>query len=220
MPAGWKPRSATDKWPGRKAGSYRWFEIQDSTAYWEKFLKVKLVSTKISSKPTFSIDKSSSILGNTSYLIDGGDNNNLLAIILNSSVSNFYCRQTFLGKQGGFYEVQPEGLSAFAVPLSGRDTILNRLDFSDGAPPSGLEQLLNGLVYELYFPTDLHARGLTLFAAAEEAGLDRLSKLTGPALTVASNAFVTEKLAPGTRLRTMLSDLQTLDVVRIIEGKA
>ena len=43
--------------------------------------------------------------------------------------------------------------------------------------------------------------------------------MTGPALTAAAKVFVTENLSPGKKLRTMLSDLQTLDVVRIIEGK-
>ena len=82
-----------------------------------------------------------------------------------------------------------------------------------------LEQLLNGLVYELYFPDDLHARGLRLFDAAREAGLDRLSGLEGEKLTTAAADFTKQNLAPGQPLRIMLSDLQTLDVVRIIEGK-
>ena len=39
------------------------------------------------------------------------------------------------------------------------------------------------------------------------------------ALVKAAEAFAATHLIPGARLRTMLSDLQTLDVVRIIEGK-
>ena len=83
-----------------------------------------------------------------------------------------------------------------------------------------LEQLLNGLVYELYFPDDLHARGLHLFDAARDAGLDRLSGLEGDKLATAAADYTKQNLAPGQPLRVMLSDLQTLDVVRIIEGKA
>ncbi|WP_279483821.1 hypothetical protein, partial [Aureimonas sp. SK2] len=83
-----------------------------------------------------------------------------------------------------------------------------------------LEQLVNGLVYELYFPQDLHARGLTLFEAAGQAGLGRLSTLEGDALTEAAEAFTKAHLPPGQPLRIMLSDLQTLDVVRIIEGRS
>jgi hypothetical protein len=35
----------------------------------------------------------------------------------------------------------------------------------------------------------------------------------------AAEAFANTNLIPGARLHTMLSDLQTLDVVRIIEGR-
>lgn len=149
MPASWSPCRPDEKWPGRKAGPYSWYEIQDNTAYWGKFLTPKIITTKISSRPTFSVDKSGSILGNTAYLMPGGISNSALVILLNSSVSAFYCRQIFLGKQGGFYEVQPEGLSAFPIPAEVRGSILNHLDFSEGALNPALEQLLNGLVDEL-----------------------------------------------------------------------
>lgn len=218
-PANWTPPRSGAKWPGRKRGSYKWYEIQDNTAYWEKFIGPKIISTKISSRPTFSLDRTGAVIGNTGYLIDAGTDAPLLTIILNSPVSNYYSRQTFVGKQGGFYEVQPDGLANFCIPLRGRETILSRLDFSSAAPPPVLEQLLNGLVYELYFADDLKARGLALLAAAEAAGLDRLAGLEGVSLAEAATVFAREQLAPGARLRVMLSDLQTLDVVRIVEGK-
>jgi hypothetical protein len=218
-PKDWRPTPEQEKWPGRKAGSYAWYEIQDNTAYWEKFLKRKIISTKISFRPTFCVDSSQSILGNTAYLIDGGRFNKFLTIALNSSVAEYFFRSIFAGKQGGFYEVQPDGLGDFPVPASGAETVLNSLDFSTAAPNPALEQLLNGLIYELYFPDDLHERGLHLFDAARKAGLDRLSGLEGEALSQAAADFTREHLAPGQPLRVMLSDLQTLDVVRIIEGK-
>lgn len=91
------------------------------------------------------------------------------------------------------------------------------LQLIEGNP--AIEQLLNGLVYELYFPDDLHERGLHLFDAARKAGLERLSGLEGERLVQSAAEFTREHLAPGQPLRVMLSDLQTLDVVRIIEGK-
>lgn len=208
------------KWQGRKSGPYQWFEIQDNTTYWEKFLDDKILSTKISSRPTFCVDKSRAMIANTAYLIDGKNTNNYLVILLNSAAAFFYFRQTFLGKQGGFYEVQPDGLGALAIPRHGATSVLNLLDFSSFPPNPALEQLLNALVYELYFESDLHARGLHLFAAAEAAGLATLAGLEGEGLRKAAATFTETHLAPGQPLRVMLSDLQTLDVVRIIEGKA
>ena len=88
-----------------------------------------------------------------------------------------------------------------------------------GSSDPRLEQLLNGFVYELFFKDDLHAKGLTIFAEAEHARLGRLAALEGEALVKAATAFAATNLIPGARLQTMLTDLQTLDVVRIIEGK-
>ena len=90
---------------------------------------------------------------------------------------------------------------------------------NSGSSDARIEQLLNGFVYELFFKEDLHARGLTLFEEAERAGLGRLSGLEGTELLKAAESFAATHLIPGARLRTMLSDVATLDVVRIIEGR-
>jgi len=79
---------------------------------------------------------------------------------------------------------------------------------------------MNGLVYELYFPEEVHGAGLHLFDAVAEAKLpdietipeeERLSRLR----------TLFETLYDSTHpLRIALDKLQTLDTVRIIEGKA
>ena len=81
-----------------------------------------------------------------------------------------------------------------------------------------LEQLLNGLVYELFFPEDLHARNLRLFDACDRAGLGRFATNDGDALKDEADVWASEYLIPGGDIRVMLSDLQSLDVVRIIES--
>jgi adenine-specific DNA-methyltransferase len=84
---------------------------------------------------------------------------------------------------------------------------------------NSLELLLNGLVYELFLPEDLHAQDLHLFDAAREAGLMKLDGLTGEPLSRAAADFARTHLTPGANLFSKLLDLQTLDAVRIIEGK-
>lgn|GEM_PF-1575076 len=112
-PAGRKSKS---KWPGRKAGSYKWFEIQDQTTYWPELEKKKIISTKVSITPTFTIDESASYLGNTSYCIAIDDSQTYVVSILNSLISFFYCKKVFLDKESGWFEVQPDGLEAFPIP--------------------------------------------------------------------------------------------------------
>jgi hypothetical protein len=45
-----------ENWPGRKPGSYKWYEIQDSVDYYPLFDKPKLIWKDISFHPAFSLD--------------------------------------------------------------------------------------------------------------------------------------------------------------------
>jgi adenine-specific DNA-methyltransferase len=117
-------------------------------------------------------------------------------------------KQLFASKQGGFYEVQPTALETFPIPNIKGDQV-GHLEVAvqaiiAGAARPRLESLLNAFVYELFFPQELAARGLSPFAAAREAGLDELAGLTGEAAT---------------KLYATLFDLQSIDAIRIIEGR-
>lgn len=103
-------------WSGRKPGSYKWYEIQDETAYFEKFEEIKIVSTKISLRPTFMLDTQGHYLGNTSYLLVPTVDPFLLLGILNSDVFQVYAKEVFPGKQNDWYEIQPKGLEDFPIP--------------------------------------------------------------------------------------------------------
>jgi adenine-specific DNA-methyltransferase len=82
------------------------------------------------------------------------------------------------------------------------------------------EQVLNGLVYELYFPDELHEASLHLFDLVKKAKLpDIEATAESERLEVLRDKF--EDLYDGNHpLRIALDKLQTLDTVRIIEGKA
>lgn len=72
-----KPSGGADsedaKWPGRKAGGYRWYELQDTVDYWQGFEVPKIVWPDISKLPRFSMDSDRRYLGNTAYMIPSGD---------------------------------------------------------------------------------------------------------------------------------------------------
>jgi hypothetical protein len=63
------PRREGTDGPGRKPGSYDWFEIQDNVAYWEGFEQPKIVWPDIAKIPRFSMDYAKNYLGNTGYVI-------------------------------------------------------------------------------------------------------------------------------------------------------
>jgi hypothetical protein len=81
------------------------------------------------------------------------------------------------------------------------------------------EQLINGLAFELFFPSDLHAANIRLFDACDQAGLGKLNDLEGEALAATANELANSIFAPSHPIYAMLFDLQGLDVVRIIEGR-
>jgi hypothetical protein len=201
-------------------GRYYW-ELR-SCAYWEHFSRPKLVSTKISSMPTFAIDHDGYVLANTSYLAQS-EAVTFITAVLNSSLSNYVSRQIFATKQGGFYEVQPDALESFPIPNATRQNeqliSLVAKALHAGAERPRLETLINAFVYELFFADELHARDLRPFAAAEAAGLMALANLEGPALAHAADTWSRCLADPASPLYATLFDLQSVDAVRIIEGR-
>lgn len=67
-PAGWDDERDGD-WLGRKAGAYRWFEIQDTIDYHEAFDHPKIFWPDISKLPRFSLGEKGIFVGNTGYII-------------------------------------------------------------------------------------------------------------------------------------------------------
>jgi adenine-specific DNA-methyltransferase len=82
------------------------------------------------------------------------------------------------------------------------------------------DQILNGLVYELYFPDELHGAGLQLFDLVEQTRLPDINAIPEPD-RLPRLRLLFESLYDGAHpLRIALAKLQTLDTVRIIEGKS
>lgn len=217
-----KPKGWTGTWLGRKPGSYEWFEIQDNVAYWPIFEKKKIISNKVTDKPNFSIDASKSYLANTAYCFEARETE-FITGVLNSSTLHYVAKRVFADKEGGFYEVQPAALLDLPIP-SCRDedkgllvAVVNAL--VAGADRPRLEALINAFVYELFFAEELHARKLYPFAAAREAGLMKLARLEGPALARAADDWSRCLADPAHPLYATLFDLQSIDAVRIIEGR-
>jgi hypothetical protein len=106
------------EWLGRKPGAYQWYEIQDAVEYYPVFESPRLHSTKVSLFPMFSLSEISTYAGNTSYVLPLSD----IAVgyyllgLLNSHVSEYFCRSVFSPKANGYYEVQPGELARFPIP--------------------------------------------------------------------------------------------------------
>ncbi len=135
-----------------------WWELR-ACAYYDAFERQKILSTKLTMRPTFCLDESGGYALNTSYLFTVADPLYILAL-LNSEVSDEWCRANFQDKQGAF-EVQPEPLGEFPVPEppeSERNRLralvsqaIERRATDPEADVRDIESTINELVEFLYF---------------------------------------------------------------------
>lgn len=219
-------------WPGRKAGSYKWYEIQDNIAYWAEFEQAKIVVPAITDYVNYAPDYDGYFSNDKTSIILPPSVPYLLAI-LNSQVSWWATQQSFASKQGGFYEFKPMYFSQLSIPTASSqqqeiiERVANYLIWLK--QPGGsytpvtenyLEQLLNGLVYELFFPEDLHAQKLFMFGHTEKAKLPHIAnipKQKRSGLIQETFQRISDLNHP---IRSCLFSLRSLEVVRLIEGEA
>jgi hypothetical protein len=69
-----RPRDFKGKdWPGRKPGSYKWYEIQDAVDYFDLFERPKLVYQEIQFHPAYGLDRAGYFLNNKGFLLNSED---------------------------------------------------------------------------------------------------------------------------------------------------
>lgn len=108
-PKDWKG----ENWKGRKPGPYKWFEIQDTVAYWREFEKPKIVYPNILKKPEFTFDSNLWFTNQKCFIISLEDD--YLLGILNSSVTFFWFKQVLPKLRGDFFEPSFVYLKEFPV---------------------------------------------------------------------------------------------------------
>ena len=93
------------------------------------------------------------------------------------------------------------------------------LNLSDKLMLNYFEQLINGLIYELYLSEDLKAQNCIFIEYFQSEHLPVIENIKGNKLNELRSVF--ERLhAPDHPLRENLYFLETIPVVRLIEGKA
>jgi hypothetical protein len=141
--------------------------------------------------------------------------------VANSQVSAWYATQTFATKQGGFFDFEPRYSTQLVIPAatSEQQNVVERvakyvIDHQSNHTVAGFfERLLNGLMYELFFPEDLHTLGLRFFDLLAIEGLPKSSDQSG------WEAFHKKISDVNHSLYAALFALNGLEVVRIIEGR-
>lgn len=221
-------------------GHYFW-ELR-SCAYYHEFANPKLIYQEINRTDSYAYDFDGFVLNNKLFMLPEAPI--WLVGILNSPVAKFYIHRSTGIPEGGFLALQwpvfkslpirvPKGQEeqiliklCLALHWLHADTTVQSSDFPrDPDMRQFYERVLNGLVYELYLPDELHEAGLHLFDLVESAQLPDLGALTNSQkdtkqrLRLLREKF--EELAELRHpLRAALQKLSTLDSVRIIESKS
>lgn len=157
QPSNWDEKK-NGKWPGRKPGSYEWYEIQDNIAYWREFEELKVAWGNLAKTPQFTfVGKGIYINAPATFFVS--DSKYLLSI-LNSRVTQYLVSQSAAARQGGFLEFKPMYIYPVAIPSTSEDQqrvltklvdqILAAKKADPDADVSALEAEIDQLVYSLY----------------------------------------------------------------------
>ncbi|MBE0470359.1 MAG: N-6 DNA methylase [Methyloprofundus sp.] len=116
-----KPKnwSQSQKWAGRKPGSYEWFEIQDTVGYFEEFEKPKLMHAHFQSEPLFSMDSTSVYTNNKCYIHPNADF--YLLGLMNSSTVWFFFKAITTMVRGGFFEATTQNIEKLPIPQASEE---------------------------------------------------------------------------------------------------
>ncbi len=110
-PPGWKG----DKWPGRKPGPYKWYEIQDTVEYYPEFEKPKIMYAEIASRGQFALDYENYYVDTTAFIMDSDDH--YLLGVLNSGLFTFLFASISSQIRGGFYRWKRQYMNPIPILL-------------------------------------------------------------------------------------------------------
>lgn len=209
----------------RKKTGNKWFETQDQIGYYEEFGKEKVVWLEMSPTPNFAYSNEEMFVLNTSYILTGKHLKWLLAI-LNSEILDGYFPMISTDVRGKtrryikqYVELLPipsyrkdyagylEALVDYAHLVKSRNQTLQSAYF---------EQLIDGLVYELYFPGEIKAAGKQILPHL--SGLQPLKEDMSEEEKLAVIRREFERLYdPHHPVRNKLETLDSVEEVRIIK---
>jgi hypothetical protein len=220
-----------------RATKQEWYELQQAqVAYYHDFCGPKIDCQDIARSYGMAWDEAGHFLANTCYFIPG-DFKWLLGLLM-SAPMRFYVHKVLGADEGGFIRLFSGQVDAFPIPNS--DVVQNSklevltngllwLNHHFAAHPTSQtphdtamlaywERILNGLVYELYFPQEVHGAGLGLFDLVAAAELPDLNTIPEAQRLRRLREQYETLQAPDHPLRQALDKLQTLETVKIIEG--
>ncbi len=195
-----------------------------------EFDSVKLMTPDICARPELTLDASGDLYHTTTlyslaFKTDIKESPRYFLGLLNSTIIWYFIKATGNTLRGDYYRFKTEYLRPFPIPDSTLkqqqhietlvDVVLNlKRDIADKHADK-FEQLINALVYELYFAADVHNANIQLFAACEAAQITQLAAMDNAAILKYADCI----FAADHAIAKLLVAVQNLPVVQLIEGE-
>lgn len=104
-----------DRWPGRKPGNYKWYELQDTIDYYAAFEQPKIIFPDIAAEGNFALEPEGGVYStNTTYIIPTADL--YLLGVLNSNVVNWFYTNLSATYRGGYLRFIYQYVSQIPIP--------------------------------------------------------------------------------------------------------
>jgi adenine-specific DNA-methyltransferase len=214
---------------------YEWYAMQRPRyEIHMAFEQPKVVLGRFMNKPTYAFDDQGYYHNDAQFMIAGADK--FLLAILNSWTSWWWLTNTCTDLQNGYLQALIANQITIRIPLASPDQqqwcerLTSALIWlhgpaaarkAAGTPLSSMksyfERWLNGLVYELFFPGELHDLKLNLFAETAKLNPPDLSSIPDSQKLGRLRELFEQAYDPKATLRSMLFSLRSLEYVRIIE---
>jgi hypothetical protein len=207
----------------RKKTGNKWFETQDQIAYYQEFEKEKIVWGNLALCAQYSLAKSGFLINAPCTMITPG--NKYLLAVLNSKLGDFYIRTLGVTRNGGYFEYKPmfvERLPVSQIPKESQIPFEILVDYILYARENDLilhcsffEELIDGMVFELYFPDEIKAANKEILRHIGD-----LKPITDPMADDEKLAIIQKEFDrlydPDHNVRTNLETLDSVEEVRIV----
>jgi len=236
-----KPKKNKNDKIGRKPGDYKWFEIQDNTAYYKEFSKEKLFWIQLSDINRFSYSNDEVFATNSCFFLTLDDSCKLsvkyLNAILNSRLILYYFNM--IGSSSGvgtleWTKVSTEKLPIKIVEKKKQKKIENIINFLiELSDPRNVnlfenipneiisrffEDVLNMMVYELYFEDHMKEKQIDVLQFVDFQDISQLKTFEEKRDVIQREYYKLKEKDNPVRNRILVSDSRSCIIRRINEN--
>lgn len=221
------------EWQGRKPGSYLWYDFQDNIAYHPIFEKEKLIWLAISDKPAFALDRNKTYVTAPAYIMTSHCNKYLMTV-LNSKTMEWYLDKVSSSTGVGtnqwskiFVEQLPipelektarnpyENIAEYLIYLNDpkQAPVLEKV--SNEAVSQVFEDLVNMMVYELYFEEEMKAKEIDVLQFVTEKAFPDITQAEDKKAIIQKVYYELQQKDNAIRNRILVASSRSETIARI-----